>query len=205
MIQRKGIIFILSAPSGGGKSTIARNLIQNDPNLWLSVSVTTREKRQGEVEGINYYYIDKAEYENLLINNDLLESAQVYDNFYGVPKKTVFDRLAKGIDVIFDIDWQGARKLRKIKEFSAVSIFIFPPSFQELRRRLIQRGDSLENIDSRMKKAKEHCLHYDEYEYLLVNNDIDDSCEKVAAIIQAERIRLENQCSQIIQKYLEDN
>ena len=192
MPKNKGIIFILSAPSGAGKSTIAKNMVENDPNLWLSVSVTTRAKRHGEIDGTSYYFVDKQAYAEMQENGELLESAEIYGNFYGTPKNTVLSRLARGIDVIFDIDWQGAQKLREIKEFSQARIFILPPSISELKNRLIKRGDELASIDLRMQQVKVECNHHNEYDYVLVNNNLQEACQKVDSIIQAERLRLAN-------------
>ena len=197
MINR-GIIFILSSPSGGGKSSIAKKLIAEKPDLWLSISCTTRNKRVGEVEGTDYYFIDRDKYHQMKDQDMFLECAQVYDHLYGTPKNIVFEKLSSGTHVLFDIDWQGAQSLQQISEFSVVSIFILPPSLQELRQRLIRRGDMPEFIDRRMLRAKDECSHYDQYDYVLVNDDFLKTFHQVSAIIQAEKLSLKNQNADIL-------
>jgi len=192
MKKNKGISFIISAPSGAGKSSVAKYMIENDPNLWLSISLTTRAKRHKEIDGVDYYFVDKQSYLDMRERGDLIESAEIYGNLYGTPKSTVLSRLARGVDVIFDIDWQGSRKLREIKEFSQVRIFILPPSILELQTRLIKRGDELESVALRLAQARSECSHYDEYDYILVNKDLHETCNQVSSIVQAERLRLVN-------------
>jgi guanylate kinase len=192
MKKSKGISFIISAPSGAGKSSVAKYMIENDPNLWLSISVTTRAKRHKEIDGVDYYFIDKQSYLDMKERGDLIESAEIYGNFYGTPKSTVLSRLARGVDVIFDIDWQGSQKLGEIKDFSQVRIFILPPSILELQTRLIKRGDELESIALRLAQARSECSHYHEYDYILVNKDLHETCSQVSSIVQAERLRLSN-------------
>lgn len=192
MKKNKGISFIISAPSGAGKSSVAKYMIENDPNLWLSISLTTRAKRHKEIDGVDYYFVDKQSYLDMQERGDLIESAEIYGNLYGTPKSTVLSRLARGVDVIFDIDWQGSRKLGEIKEFSQVRIFILPPSILELQTRLIKRGDELESVALRLAQARSECSHYDEYDYILVNKDLHETCNQVSSIVQAERLRLVN-------------
>jgi guanylate kinase len=192
MKKNKGISFIISAPSGAGKSSVAKYMIENDPNLWLSISLTTRAKRHKEIDGVDYYFVDKQSYLDMRERGDLIDSAEIYGNLYGTPKSTVLSRLARGVDVIFDIDWQGSRKLREIKEFSQVRIFILPPSILELQTRLIKRGDELESVALRLAQARSECSHYDEYDYILVNKDLHETCNQVSSIVQAERLRLVN-------------
>jgi guanylate kinase len=189
----KGIIFILSSPSGGGKSSIAKKLIAEKSDLWLSISCTTRQKRVGEVEGVDYYFIDQNKYLQMKQANLFLEAAQVYDHSYGTPKDVVFQKLSCGVDVLFDIDWQGAKSLQQIADFSVVSIFILPPSLAELRDRLIKRGDLPEFIERRMRQAKDECSHYEQYDYVVVNKDFLKTFDQVCAIIQAEKLSLKNQ------------
>jgi guanylate kinase len=188
-----GIIFILSAPSGGGKSSIAKYLIQNNSDLWLSVSVTTRAKRHGEIEGQDYYFIDKTSYDQISTQGKFLESARVYDYFYGTPREVVFDKLKQGTSVLFDIDWQGARSIKSISEFPLVSIFILPPSLPELEQRLLARGDSVEIVAKRMLKAKEECSYCFEYDYIVVNNDFDNTIEEISAIMRIEKLKFHKQ------------
>lgn len=194
MNQNKGIIFILSSPSGGGKSSIARYLVKNCDNLYLSISITTREKRSHEQDKKDYYYIDHATYEKMLKEDKLLESAQVYDNFYGTPKDFVMDHLNHGRNVLFDIDPQGANSISKLKkEFSVVTIFILPPSLEELEKRMTMRGDKQEIIKKRMLKAKEYASFYKDYDYLVINDDFEHTCRNILAIIQAEKLKVKNQ------------
>ena len=183
----KGSIFILSAPSGTGKSSVAKKLLEQLPNLWLSVSVTTRAKRNGEVEGLDYYFLDNSTYLRLQEEGQLLESAKVYDHHYGTMKKVVFNKLNQGIDVLFDIDWQGARNLRQNSEVEVVSIFLLPPSLAELENRLIIRGDNIEVIAKRMQQAESQIAKRDEYDYILVNDDLEETVTKVMAIITSHK------------------
>jgi guanylate kinase len=188
-MKNKGVAFILSAPSGAGKSSIAKKLIKEN-SVWLSVSVTTRAKRTGEIDGEDYHFITKSLYKKMYEEQQLLESAMVYDHSYGTPKKAVFDRLEQGIDVLFDIDWRGAKILKSLDQFKVVSIFILPPSLQELQNRLIKRGDNLETINHRMLIAKEECEHYLEYDYVLINNDFEETLKNVSAILLATKSML---------------
>jgi len=192
--QNKGIIFILSSPSGGGKSSIARKLIGSYLNLSLSISVTTREKRTNEKEGIDYYYIDYSAYQKMLKEDELLESAEVYGYFYGTPRKFVLDHLGRGKDVLFDIDPQGAKAISKIKNlFSIVTIFILPPSLEELERRMHLRGDNIKSIEGRMSKAREYILSFQDYDYVVINDDFDKTCQDIASIFKAEKLKVKNQ------------
>jgi guanylate kinase len=188
-MKNKGVAFILSAPSGAGKSSIAKKLIKEN-SVWLSVSVTTRPKRTYEIEGEDYHFITKSLYKKMYEEQQLLESATVYDHSYGTPKKAVLDRLDQGIDVLFDIDWRGAKILKSLDQFKVVSIFILPPSLQELQSRLIKRGDNLETINNRMLIAKEECEHYLEYDYVLINNDFEETLQNVAAILLSAKSML---------------
>jgi guanylate kinase len=193
MKKSKGICFIISAPSGAGKSSIAKYAIENDANLWLSVSATTRDKRPKEIDGVDYYFFDRQAYLEIQEKGDLIESSEIYGNFYGTLKSTVFTRLARGVDIIFDIDWQGSEKFREIKEIARqVRIFILPPSISELQARLVKRGDKPESIALRIEQAKSDCSHYDKYDYVLVNKDLHQVCSQVTSIIQVERLRLAN-------------
>ncbi len=182
-MKNKGTLFILSAPSGGGKSSIIKALLKEVPNLWLSVSVTTRYKRADEQDGLDYHFITLKEYAGLQQDGQLLESAQVYDYYYGTPKEPVFAKLASGTDVIFDIDWQGAQSLRQITQYQVVSIFLLPPSIAELKKRLLARGDDPAIIERRMLKAQDECDKAAQYDHALVNQDFAATLAAVRKII----------------------
>ncbi len=193
-IARKGLMLVLSSPSGAGKTTISRRLLEADENLVMSVSVTTRPKRPGEVDGIDYRFIDPVEF-NLMVNRqELLEHAKVFDHYYGTPKGPVFDHLAAGRDVLFDIDWQGTQQLAQAAREDVASIFILPPSMSELQHRLERRAqDSAAVVAKRMSKASEEISHWAEYNYIVVNDDPDRCLEDVYAVLRAERIRRQRQ------------
>ena len=191
-IRRRGLMFVLSSPSGAGKSTISREILARDGNITMSVSVTTRAKRPGEVAGRDYYFVDKTEF-NLMINRqEFLEYAKVFDNYYGTPAAPVRAALAEGRDVLFDIDWQGTQQLAEQARDDLVSVFILPPSTAELERRLTRRAqDPAEVVARRMSKASDEMSHYAEYDYIIVNQDIEDSVDKTLSILKAERLRRE--------------
>ncbi len=195
-LHRRGLMFILSSPSGAGKTTLSKRLLTQykdaPPNetIVLSVSVTTRAMRSGEVNGKDYFFIDHNEYKKMVAGNEFLEHAQVFDNFYGTPRKFVEDNISKGIDVLFDIDWQGTNQLTQKMPDDLVSIFILPPSMEELERRLRARAqDSEEVVQKRMGKARAEISHWQEYDYVLINQDLDQTHEKINAILQAERLK----------------
>ncbi|MCH2038302.1 MAG: guanylate kinase [Rickettsiales bacterium] len=189
-LKRRGFMLVLSSPSGGGKTTIAKKLLQYDDNLTLSVSCTTRDPRPKEIEGVDYYFITKDEFELRAEQKDFYEYELVYGNYYGTPKKKVDQSLNYGIDVLFDIDWQGTRRLISKARSDVVSIFILPPSMEELERRLSGRGqDSEQVVKERMQRAANEISHYDEYDYVIVNRTIEESLLKVNHILKAERLR----------------
>jgi guanylate kinase len=193
-IPRRGLMFVLSSPSGAGKTTLARALLDSDPSISMSVSVTTRPKRPGEVEGKDYRFIDKGEFDRLVATSALLEHAKVFDNFYGTPRKPVEDAMAQGRDVLFDIDWQGTQQLVSTAPNDLVRVFILPPTMQALERRLQMRAqDTAEVVARRMARAADEMSHWAEYDYVLINNDIDQSLSHVRAILQAERLRRQRQ------------
>lgn len=193
-IRRKGFMFVLSSPSGAGKTTLSRMLLQKDENLALSISATTRPKRPNEVEGTHYYFMGKPEFEGMRQNGEFLESAEVFGNFYGTPAAQVNEMLEKGTDVLFDIDWQGTRQLAHKARADLVSVFILPPSMEELELRLRKRAeDTDEVVRHRMGKAHVEISHWDEYDYVLVNKDLEESLQKVYSILRAERLRRERQ------------
>jgi guanylate kinase len=192
--QRRGLLIVLSSPSGAGKSTISRMLLEADDNITMSVSATTRPKRPGEVEGVDYHFVDTNEFERLISADEFAEWAYVFDHMYGSPKEPIKDALKAGKDTLFDIDWQGTQQLEYAFRTDLVLIFILPPSMRELERRLHERAtDSEEIIASRMKRAAGEIGHWAEYDYVLINDDMDKCLRDVRAIIAAERLRRERQ------------
>jgi guanylate kinase len=193
-IRRRGLMLVLSSPSGAGKTTISRRLLELEPQLALSVSATTRPKRPGETAGIDYHFVDATEF-NLMINRgEFLEYAKVFDNYYGTPKAQVAREIARGRDILFDIDWQGTQQLAHNAREDLVSVFVLPPSTRELERRLKSRAqDSADVVAKRMAKASDEMSHWAEYDYIIVNHDIDSSVESVRAILRAERLRRQRQ------------
>ena len=189
-LERRGLMLVLSSPSGAGKTTISRQLLARDQNLTMSVSATTRPMRPGEKDGVDYYFLEPTEF-NLMINRrELLEYAKVFDNYYGTPVAAVQDALEVGKDVIFDIDWQGSQQIAEKAREDLVSIFILPPSTAELDRRLHNRAQDPENVvAARMAKAPSEMSHYAEYDFIVVNYNVEESVAQVEAIIAAERLR----------------
>lgn len=189
-IARRGLMLVLSSPSGAGKTTISRKLLEMDAELHLSVSVTTRQRRPGEQDGRDYHFIDNEEFGLMLNRGQLLEHAKVFDHYYGTPKEVVENRLGQGQDILFDIDWQGTQQLGATMEEDLVRIFILPPSAEELRDRLIGRAqDSASTVAKRMAKAADEISHWPEYDYVIVNEDIDLANAEIEAILRAERLR----------------
>ncbi|MDC1376361.1 guanylate kinase [Amylibacter sp.] len=188
---RRGLLIILSSPSGAGKSTLSRMLLDWDPSLRFSVSATTRGPRPGEKDGKEYFFKTRKEFENLINIDGMLEHAEVFGNLYGSPSEPVESAVSKGIDVVFDVDWQGGQQIRKSSMKSdVVSIFILPPSINELERRLNARGqDSPDVVSNRMSKSKDEISHWSEYEYIIVNNDLQQSFEALKSILIAERTK----------------
>ncbi len=191
-ISRRGLMLVLSSPSGAGKSTISRAILARDSGITMSVSVTTRPKRPGEVAGRDYRFVDVADF-NLMVNRrELLEYAKVFDNYYGTPAAPVMEALDGGQDVLFDIDWQGTQQIAEKAGEDLVSVFILPPSTADLERRLTNRAqDPPEVVARRMGKASDEMSHYAEYDYIIVNRDIEESVRNVTAILAAERLRRE--------------
>ncbi len=188
------MMLVLSSPSGAGKTTMSRRLLAGDVNLTLSVSVTTRPRRPGEVNGTDYFFVDRDRYDAMLAAGELLEHADVFGHFYGTPRAEVEAGIAAGRDVLFDIDWQGTQQLKQSAREDLVSVFILPPSTAELERRLRGRaGDPEDVIAARMAKAADEISHWAEYDYIIVNEDIDTSVARVTAILAAERLRRERQ------------
>jgi guanylate kinase len=193
-VVRRGLMLVLSSPSGAGKTTLSRKLLAADPAVELSVSVTTRKQRPGEVDGQDYHFIDAARFDAMLKQGELLESAQVFGHRYGTPRAPVAAALARGRDVLFDIDWQGTQQLREKAAGDLVSIFVLPPSIPDLERRLRARAqDSDEVIHARMARAADEMSHWAEYDYVVINIDIERAFSDVRAILAAERLKRERQ------------
>ncbi|MBM3480042.1 MAG: guanylate kinase [Alphaproteobacteria bacterium] len=191
-IARRGLMLVLSSPSGAGKTSISRALLAHEGNLSMSVSVTTRAKRPGEVAGRDYHFIDPESFGLMVNRGELLEHAKVFGNYYGTPRAAVEASLAAGRDVLFDIDWQGTQQLRHAARSDIVAIFILPPSTRELEKRLKARAqDSAKVVAERMAKASDEMSHWPEYDYVLVNDDLVASVASVVAILAAERLRRE--------------
>lgn len=183
-------MLVLSSPSGAGKSSIARRILETDPNIALSVSVTTRAKRPGEDEGVDYHFIDKVDFDLMRNRGELLESAKVFDNYYGTPREPVTRALEDGRDVLFDIDWQGTQQLEEKAQHDLVSVFILPPSTRDLEERLKMRAqDTPDVVAKRMSKAADEMSHYPEYTYIIVNRDLDESVAQVLSVLTAERLK----------------
>jgi len=193
-VERRGLMFVLSSPSGAGKTTLSRMLVAETPALQMSVSATTRPMRRGEVDGKDYYFVDQSRFEAMIANGDLLEWATVFENRYGTPRAPVEAALAAGQDVLFDIDWQGTQQLRSRSPSDVVSVFILPPSARALEQRLHTRAqDSDGVIRDRMKKAGDEMSHFDAYDYIIVNDNIGIAFEAVKSILRAEQLKRERQ------------
>ena len=193
-IARRGLMLVLSSPSGAGKTTLSRKLLNEDKDVMLSVSVTTRKIRPGEKDGRDYHFIDRKRFDALIEKSELLEWAEVFDNYYGTPVKPVMDALAAGRDVLFDIDWQGTQQLSDKARNDLVTVFVLPPSIPELERRLHMRAqDDYETIHRRMAKAADEMSHWAEYDYVVINRDIAQAFDDVKAILSAERLKRERQ------------
>jgi guanylate kinase len=189
-IRRRGLMLVLSSPSGAGKSTIARNLLESDSSLELSVSVTTRPRRGSEIEGVHYHFCSMREFERLRDSDALLEWAEVHGNCYATPREPAELALAQGRDMLFDIDWQGAQQLKEKMRADIVSIFILPPSMKELKARLKRRAEDQEAvIETRLKNARNEIEHWKEYDFVIVNDDLDRAFAEVRGIVIAERLR----------------
>ena len=189
-LQRRGLMLVLSSPSGAGKTTIAHKLMADDPDLTMSISVTTRPQRPREEDGKDYHFVTKEAFEELIEKEELIEYAEVFGNYYGTLKKTVFDHLGVGKDILFDIDWQGTQQLSHIARADLVSVFILPPSIEELEKRLRKRAqDTDETISSRMSEASNEISHWAEYDYVVVNHDLSQSVAAVRSILVSERLK----------------
>ena len=193
-IKKEGVLLVISSPSGTGKTTICKKLLEYDKNIHLSVSVTTRKKRKNEVEGIDYYFRSKKDFLNLKSQNSFIENALVFENYYGTLKSEVLEQLENGIDVLIDIDWQGTRQITQAMKGNLIKIFLLPPSIDELKKRLSKRNsDSIKEINFRMSKALKEIKHFDEYDYVLVNDNLDNTFQKIIKILEIERLKLPKQ------------
>jgi guanylate kinase len=193
-IQRRGLMLVLSSPSGAGKTTLSRQLLENDPHIQLSVSCTTRQKRPGERDGVDYRFVDTATFRGMIERKEFLEYAEVFGNYYGTPRAPVDAALTNGRDVLFDIDWQGTQQLEDKVKADLVTVFILPPSTRDLEKRLLTRAqDPKEVVAQRMAKAADEMSHYAEYDYVIVNRDIATSLSNLNAILTAERLKRERQ------------
>lgn len=193
-LERRGFMLVLSSPSGAGKTTIAKHVLEQMDQIEISVSATTRPKRPAETEGKDYFFTDKETFEKRKKNGVFLEWANVFGHIYGTPKAAVFEKINNGMDVLFDIEWQGTQQLKQKAHQDVVSIFILPPSTEELEKRLISRAqDSLDVVSKRMQKATNEISHWAEYDYIIVNYDIEHSVQQVISILTAERLKRERQ------------
>ena len=197
LLSSEGTLFIISSPSGAGKSSVSKRILENDAKVTFSISATTRPARTGEIDGREYYFKSHAQFDQMIQSGELLEYAEVFGQRYGTPKTPVEKSLEKGLDVLFDVDWQGGIKIRNshLRKF-VVSIFILPPSISELESRLISRGlDSNQVVNSRMLKSKEEISHWSEYDYILINKDLEKVHWDISSIIRAERLKRVNRQS----------
>ncbi len=192
--QRRGVMLVIASPSGAGKSSISRSLFQQDPNIRLSVSVTTRARRSDEVEGTHYYFVDVPTFNRMKAEGGLLESAEVHGNFYGTPRAKVEEQLAAGNDILFDVDYQGTLQLYEKCRADMVTVFILPPTIQELRARLERRAqDSVGTIEKRLRNARIELDHAAEYDYVIINKDLEQSVQNVRSILASSRLKRERQ------------
>ena len=192
-LKRRGLMFVMSSPSGAGKTTITRALLQNNQDVMISISATTRPRRAGEVHGKDYYFVEPDEFRAMAENGEMLEHAKVFEHYYGTPAAPVQEALQNGQDVLFDIDWQGTQQLGEAARDDLVTVFILPPSRQELEKRLRTRSrdtkETEEDIRHRMSKAADEMSHYNEYDYVIINNDVDEAIAKAQRILDGERLK----------------
>ena len=187
-VKKKGMMFVLSSPSGTGKTTLTKKLAENNTNFVISISYTTREPRSSEINGKDYYFVSREEFEDLSKKNNFFEYANIFDNCYGTLKKSVLELLSQGKDVLFDIDWQGTKQLNKIKNLSLVTFFILPPNLKVLKERLLNRHKGQEKlVEKRMNKFNEEISHWNEYNYVVVNDDLNKCYNKILSIIMSEK------------------
>ena len=193
-LARRGLLFILSSPSGAGKTTLSRELLKADGEIQLSISATTRPPRPGEEDGVHYHFVSNEAFDQMVEEDDFYEWAHVFDHRYGTPKGVIREGLKRGQDYLFDIDWQGTQQLKQKDDQDVVTVFVLPPSLSELRRRLETRAqDSAEVIDGRMERARGEISHWAEYDYVVINDDMDACFDQVCEILHAERMRRKRQ------------
>ncbi len=189
-LKRRGLLFILSSPSGAGKTTLSRMLLKSDPSIKLSVSVTTRPPRPGEEDGVHYHFVSDEKFDAMVAEDDFYEWAHVFNHRYGTPKGAIRNALKDGEDFLFDIDWQGTQQLYQKDAQDVVSVFILPPSLDALRNRLVARAqDPSDVIDDRMERARAEISHWAEYDYVVINDDVDECFDRVREVLDAERMR----------------
>ena len=207
-IQKKGMMFVLSSPSGAGKTTLTKKIAENNSQFTISISHTTRKPRPNEINGKDYYFVSKEEFNSLVKKNSFFEHANIFDNCYGSLKKPVLELLSQGKDVLFDIDWQGTQQLKKIKGLSLVTFFILPPNIKVLKKRLLNRHQGQEKlIEKRMNKFSEEVSHWNEYNYVFVNDDLNNCYEKILNVIISEKkgINQKQNLDEIVTKIKELN
>ena len=206
LIEKKGMMFVLSSPSGAGKTTLTKKIAENNSNFIISISYTTRKARPNEINGKDYHFVTTEKFNSLVKENNFFEHANIFDNYYGTHKKTVLGLLSKGKDVLFDIDWQGTQQLKKISDLSVVTIFILPPNIHVLKERLLYRHKGQEKlIQKRMNKFNEEVSHWNEYNYVVVNDDLNKCYENILNIITSEKKGIvQNQDLNEIKKKIEE-
>ena len=205
--DRRRILFALSSPSGAGKTSLSRKLLERNKNIFLSISYTTRPPRPGEIDKSDYYFIDDGKFNEMLKRDEFLESAKVFDHYYGTPKKPIIEAIDSGKDVLFDIDWQGTQQLMNSLQDDLVKVFVLPPSAKELEKRLLKRNqDTDKTVKDRMSKASNEISHYAEYDYIIVNDNFEDSVNKIESILTAEGLKRSRQTKvrDIINDLLDD-
>ena len=205
--NRRGILFVLSSPSGAGKTSLSRKLLERNKNLFLSISYTTRPPRPGEINESDYYFIDDGKFNEMLKRDEFLESAKVFDHYYGTPKSPIIAAIESGKDVLFDIDWQGTQQLMNSLQDDLVKVFVLPPSAKELEKRLFKRNqDTNKTVKDRMSKASNEISHYAEYDYIIVNEDFEDSLVNIESILVAEGLKRSRQLKiqEVINNLLND-
>ena len=204
MVKRKGLLLVVSGPSGAGKGTICKSILDQNDHIKLSVSATTRKPRTGEVHGVNYFFLEKGEFKTMIEEGEFLEYAQIYDNFYGTPKAAIMETLEKGQDVILEIEMQGARQVKEVYP-EGIFIFVLPPSLQELKNRIVGRGtETAEEIEKRFSCAFEEIKQIEDYDYFIVNKDVEKSVKELEAIISSEKNKVTRYKNNIIDKFKEE-
>ena len=204
MVKRKGLLLVVSGPSGAGKGTICKAILEQNDQIKLSVSATTRKPRNGEVHGVNYFFLEKEEFTSMIEKGEFLEYAQIYDNFYGTPKAAIMETLAKGQDVILEIEMQGARQVKKVYP-EGIFIFVLPPSLKELKNRIVGRGtETAEELEKRFSCAFEEIKQIDDYDYFIFNKDVEKSVKELEAIISSEKNKVTRYKNNIIETFKEE-